>query len=645
MVSIFMKNGIFAVRAAVLPAALACSFIFTTGYALADDSALALPQVMVTATRVEQPLADVLSSVSVITRADIERSQAQSLADLLQGEAGFEFARNGGPGAVTSFFLRGQNSINSVIVVDGVRSSVDQIGSLLVIDIPLHQIERIEILRGNASALYGDAAVGGVISITTVTGKGKPRAYGSVGLGSANTRQVQAGYAGEFEGVRLNLNLGQSSSDGFSAIDSTDKRKANPDKDGYSSDFFALNLDRKLDVDTALGLRYKFSSSNDDYDISARSDALNVERVLTDKSKLKRDTQNLGVFVKHAWTPNWSSTLDFAVSQMRYEDSLNGVLYTSGDGSWKNGVSTGTQRELRWSNTVQALPATLLHFGVDYAQSSYTGEGDNAYEMRKSGLGSYLGVTQSVQALTLQANVRNDKLTTEEPSAGDAAKNEQNINSSLLGVGYKLGGGWKVNGTMSTGFRAPTAYEVAATPGLKSETYQSREVGVVYAQGVSYARAAYFESHTDDAIDTEDYVTYANVGRTENKGLEAALRTQIWGNALALTMVSQDPKNRETGKRLARRARTYGTLSASRVIAGVEWGAKVYAADERKDSDYSDTVLPGYAIASFYASKEIEPGWMLRGRIENAFDRKYELASGYNTPGAGVFVTLQYQPK
>ena len=637
MVSIFMKNGIFAVRAAVLRAALACSFIFTNGHALADDSALALPQVLVTATRVEQPLADVLSSVSVITRADIERSQSQSLADLLQGEAGFEFARNGGPGAVTSFFLRGQNSINSVIVVDGVRSSVDQIGSLLVIDIPLHQIERIEILRGNASALYGDAAVGGVISITTVTGKGKPRAYGSVGLGSANTRQVQAGYAGEFEGVRLNLNLGQSSSDGLSAIDSSKKTNANPDKDGYTSNFFALNVDRNLDVDTAVGLRYQLSSSSDDYD-----DAYGTA---TDKNLLKRETQNLGAFVKRAWTPNWSSSLDFSVSQMRYEDSLNGVLYTAGDGSWKNGVSTGTQRELRWSNTLQALPATLLHFGVDYAQSSYTGEGDNAYEMRKSGLGSYLGVTQSVQALTLQANVRNDKLITEEPSAGDAAKNEQNINSSLLGVGYKLGGGWKVNGTMSTGFRAPTAYEVAATPGLKSETYQSREVGVVYAQGVSYARAAYFESHTDDAIDTEDYVTYANVGRTENKGLEAALRTQIWGNALALTMVSQDPKNRQTGKRLARRARTYGTLSASRVIAGVEWGAKVYAADERKDSDYSDTVLPGYAIASFYASKEIEPGWTLRGRIENAFDRKYELASGYNTPGAGVFVTLQYQPK
>lgn len=629
-----MKNGIYAVRAAALAAALACSFVFNAGLALADGGETALPQVIVTATRIEQPLADVLSSVSVITRADIERSQAQSLADLLQGEAGFEFARNGGPGAVTSFFLRGQDSINSVIVVDGVRSSVDQIGSLLVIDIPLHQIERIEILRGNASALYGDAAVGGVISITTRSGKAKSQAYGSVGLGSQNTRQVQAGYSGEFEGVRLNLNFGQSSSDGFSAIDSTKNVSANPDKDGYTSNFFGINVERNLDADTAAGLRYKFSSTTGNYD--------DPYGMATDQNVLKRETQNLGVFVKRSWSSSWSSVFDFAVSQMRYEDSLNGVLYTAGDGSWKNGVSTGTQRELRWANTWQVLQATLVNFGVDYVQSSYKGEGDYAYEMRKTGIGSYVGVTQSLDKLTLQANIRNDQLTTEEPSAGTSAKNDLNINSGLVGAGYNLGGGWKINGTMSTGFRAPTAFEVAATPSLKSETYQSREAGLVFAQGVTYARAAYFESHTDDAIDTQDYVSYSNTGRTENKGLEAALRTQFWGNSLALTTVTQDPKNLETGKRLSRRARNYGTLSLSRVLAGVEVGTKVYAADERMDGS---TVLPGYAIASFFASKELEPGWTLRGRIENAFDRKYELAKTYNTPGAGVFVTLQYQPK
>ena len=263
-----MKTGNSRARLSALPLAVAAAFSSPSGFAQSADNATALQQVVVTAMRVEQPLADVLSSLSVITRKDIERSQAQTLADLLQGEAGFEFGRNGGPGAVTSFFLRGQDSINTAIVIDGIRAPVDQIGSLLVIDIPIQQIERIEILRGNASALYGDAAVGGVISITTRTGGGVPRAYGSVTLGSRNTREMLLGYAGESDGYKLNFNVGSAASDGFSAMNTQQKASANPDNDGSKNDFAAFRLDKKLGTDLSMGLRFKSSTSSSDYDDS-----------------------------------------------------------------------------------------------------------------------------------------------------------------------------------------------------------------------------------------------------------------------------------------------------------------------------------------------------------------------------------------
>jgi vitamin B12 transporter len=157
--------------------------------------------VVISATRVEQPLSEVLSSVSVISRQEIARSQASSLADLLQGEAGFEFGRTGGPGATTSFFLRGQSSTNLVILVDGVRSQVDAYGNLQLTDIPLQQIEKVEIMRGNASALYGDAAIGGVINIFTRKSQ-TPGAYGQVSVGSNKTTQVHAGYSGSKNAVR-----------------------------------------------------------------------------------------------------------------------------------------------------------------------------------------------------------------------------------------------------------------------------------------------------------------------------------------------------------------------------------------------------------------------------------------------------------
>jgi vitamin B12 transporter len=216
-----------------------------------------------------------------------------------------------------------------------------------------------------------------------------------------------------------------------------------------------------------------------------------------------------------------------------------------------------------------------------------------------------------------------------------------------LGIGYRLNDQWNLTGSLSTGFRAPTAYEVAATPTVKPEFHNSREIGLVYAAGETYVRAVYFETRTDDAITSDDGwpETYSNVGRAENKGIEAMLNTQWLGNRVRVSLVSQDPKNLSTGFALARRARNYASLDISRMVAGFELGAKVYGADERKNSQYDSVMLAGYSVWSFYSSKQIDNEWTLRARVENAFDRQYQLASGYNTPGLGAFITLQYQPK
>ena len=632
-----MKTGTGRARLVALNVAVAAAFSPTTCFAQIADQPTTLQAVVVSAMRVEEPLADVLSSLTVITRMEIERSQAQTLADLLQGEAGFEFGRNGGPGAVTSVFMRGQDSINTAIFVDGIRAPVDQIGSLLVIDIPIQQIERIEILRGNASALYGDAAVGGVISITTRTGDGAARAYGSISLGSRNTREMLAGYAGESDGYKLNFNVGSAASDSFSAINTLQKPLANPDSDGYKNDFASFRLDKRIDTNLLLGLRIKASVASSDYDESSG--------LASDRHELKKETGNFGAYVRRTISTDWVSTLDVSVSHLRYEDSKNGVLYAAGDSSYKNGIAIGNQRELRWSNNYQLAANTLVNFGIDSSLATYNGKGDNAYAMRKTGLGYYAGLTQSLGKLTVQGNVRNDKLVTKNTASGVTGRSDQSATSALLGLGYRLDEQLKLTGSLSTGFRAPTAYEVAATPSVKPEFHHSKEIGLVYVRGVSYARAVYFETRTDDAITSKDDGTYSNVGRTENKGMEAVLQTQLQGNRVRLSLVSQDPKNLTTGLALARRARNYGTVDVSRLVGDFELGTKIYGAGQRKNSQYDSVMLGGYSVWSFYASKSIDKEWMVRARVENAFDRKYQLAHSYNTPGVGAFVTLQYQPK
>ena len=154
------------------------------------QSTQTLDPVVVSAARYEQQLNEVIPSVSVIDRDQIERSQAQDLASLLMSEPGFEIGRNGGPGSTTSIFLRGMSSVNSAVFIDGVRAQTDRLGSFNFADIPLDMIDRVEIVRGNLGALYGEAAIGGTVHVFTRRGSGSPNGSASVSLGERNTKGV-----------------------------------------------------------------------------------------------------------------------------------------------------------------------------------------------------------------------------------------------------------------------------------------------------------------------------------------------------------------------------------------------------------------------------------------------------------------------
>ena len=593
-----------------------------------------LNPVVISATRLEQPLSEVLASVSVITRQDIDKSQAPSLADLLQGEAGFEFGRNGGPGSTTSFFLRGQNSINVVLMIDGVRSQVDGIGALQITDMPLAQIERVEILRGNASALYGDAAVGGVINIWTRKGKGEPTAYGAVTLGSRQTFDVNVGMGGSINDLSFNVQGGRKGSDGFSAMNPAMNARVNPDHDGYSNEYVSAKLDRKIEADFNLGLRMQSSRAKANFDSGS---AYAGDRP-SDIHLLNSRNDQVTVYARKALTDQWISTLDFSHSSLGYENSQNSLLLS--DGTLK-----GSQDALRWFNTYQARAQSNLSFGIDKSTDHYSASGDYGYGMRRESVGYFAGWTESMDRLTLQLNARRDQMELNRTDDYGSARIDQTTDSGLLGLGYALTDAWRLTATASTGFRAPTAYEISTNTTVKAENYASKEVGVTYTDGALLARVVYFKTETRDAIDYDSSYHAVNIGQTENQGVEATLRATWMGNSFKMSLVDQDPRNVTLAQPLARRAKRHGALDISRPVAGYELGAKLYAAGERKDSAYSNSLLGGYSVWSLYASRKIDAKWTARLKLENAFDHQYQLANGYNTPGRGLFATLQYSPK
>ena len=205
----------------------------------------------------------------------------------------------------------------------------------------------------------------------------------------------------------------------------------------------------------------------------------------------------------------------------------------------------------------------------------------------------------------------------------------------------------KAVGNISSGFNVPTLYEQTDTPTLMPEKYKSREIGLVSSSNTQLARLVYFQSTTTNAIDYS-YVgnsnNYKNIGKVENQGFEFTGKTTLSGFLIKVSAVTQNPQNISSGTQLARRAKEYGSIDVSKPIKDINLGAKLFASSERKDSGGSGT-LAGYSIWSFYASRKIDQDWTARLKLENAFDRNYELVHGYNTPGRGVFLTLQYQPK
>ena len=592
--------------------------------------------VVVSASRMEQPLSEVLSSVSVITRAEIDKSQAASLADLLQGEAGFEFGRNGGPGATTSFFMRGQESKNVLVLIDGVRSQIDGNGSLTVTDLPLAQIERVEVLRGNAGAMYGESAIGGVINVITRSGKGSPVAYGRATVGSRKTTELSAGYGGQSGDTSFDVNAGSSGTVGFSAMDPNQSTHVNPDRDAHRSQYVGGAVNQKIDRTLQVGLRVNFKDAVSDYDSGSGS------ALRTDTHQFQIKTDAVGGYVRKLLTQDWSTNLDVTSSNFSYNDVKNGVRLS-------DGLYRGHQDALRWSNNYELFSSTNLTFGLDRSREKFNQL--SSYDMQRNMTGYFAGVTSKLNSWTLQANARRDSLTMDHVASGSSTVNDFSANTYLFGAGYQLDKSWRLTSTISNGFRAPTAGELfgwGGNPNLVPETHRAQEVGAVYSVEKALVRLVYFQTQTQNAIsaDSSNGWTNANIGEVRNKGYELTARAEVSGNTVKSSLVLQDPWNASEGYVPGRRAKQYGTLDVSRWIHGHEVGAKLIASGERGNfNEPQSQMLAGYSTWTFYASRKIDANWTGRVKLENAFNRNYELAGGYKTPGRGIFATLQYQPK
>ena len=470
----------------------------------------------------------------------------------------------------------------------------------------------------------------GVINVITRSGKGAPKQYGLATLGSRKTTDISAGYSGRSSDTSFDFNAGSSGTVGFSAMNADKNSSVNPDRDAYHNQYASGKIDQKIDSTLRMGVRASTKTSVVDYDNGYGS------RTETNRFQIK--TNSVGAYAFKRLTENWSSNFDITSSNFTYDDFKNGVEADSGN-------YTGRQDVFRWSNNYEIHTSTNLNFGIDQSLEKY--QQRSTYDAKRDTTGYFVIVNTKLDRWNFQTSFRLDTLTVDNIKSSTEVKKDYSVNTHLLGLGYQLTPDLRLTATSSTGFRAPAANDLMGTygnPNLLPETHRSDEIGGTYSVEKILFRGVYFQTYTHDTIAYDSSYKPQNTGETRNKGYEFTTRADFFGNSIKGSLVFQDPWNMTTNSLPGRRAKQYGSFDLSRYVSGFEVGSKFIASSNRSDTGGS-AMLAGYSTWGFYASKRIDADWTARVKLENAFNRYYELAGGYNTPPRGIFATLQYLPK
>lgn len=586
--------------------------------------------VVVTASRTEQRIRDAIPHTTVLTQKEIRDSQAVDLPALLRSEAGFEMAQNGGIGSVFSpLSLRGSTSARVLVLVDGVRIEDSGFSSTALQHIMLDQVDRVEIVRGNVSSLYGSNAVGGVIQVFTRRGRGEPAPYGEVMAGSRDTSQVQAGYGGEAGSGRFNVSASRFDTRGFSSIDPAVAPLANPDPDGYRNQSYSLNGSYRLSPRHEVGVVLFGTEAWLDYD-AAR---------FTLPSNEHRSNQELSML--QAWwearfVEAWKTRLTAAEGKDHRTDTLNGAF---------NSRSHTRTRQLIWDNEYRVAPPHVVSAGLEGREQTL----DSASVFGASPLRSRdvaaarLGYLGRLGDHSLQANYRY------EDYSDFGAEG-----TYFLGYGLDITPAWRFTLSRSSAFRAPTFLDLDpafGNPQLDAERSRTDETGVQWAAGRHRLRVVAFQTEYEDAIVLDEFFIPQNVQSASNEGVETSYSGVLAGFDLRASLTLQDPveqdRTDQPPRQALRRAKRLAALAAHRSFGPWRFGAEWRASGERRDADVSTgaTVFEaGYYVLHLLARYQLSKSFYLAARVENATDQEYRLAHGYNTAGRGLFLSAGWQP-
>jgi len=627
-------------RAAAATAAAALFNVFApsaTHAAPVEDGAA----VVVTGTRQQTRAAESLSDLSVVTREDIQRAAQSTLAEVLQAQAGLEVSSTGGPGQPATVFMRGANGAHTLVLIDGVRVGSATLGTAAFEHLPLAAIDRIEILRGPASSLYGSDAIGGVIQIFTRRGTGPIAPNASLGYGTYDTWQGSAGIGGQTEGGRFNLQLGFTDTQGFNAISNDQNFAYNKDRDGYQNTNASGNFALFLAPGHELGGTLLYS------DGTAQKDALQCDPFFfacTTKydSKTRQTVQSGNLYLRNQFTKIWTSTLRIGQSS---DDLADRRLDPSTNREFDDTFRT-TQDQYVWQNDITVGPGKLLLAAEQLKQRVAS---TSRYAQTERTINSLLGGYQGwFGNHGIQVNVR-----------GDSNSQFGDETTGGISYGYQFAPAWRLMLGARSAFKAPTFNDLyfpasffgSGNPKLQPEHSQNREAALTYDDTQRHVSLTVYRNEVRDLIDWVEtppgswFYMPTNVSRALLEGATLSGSAGLGNWQLTANLDFQNPRDRDTDKLLVNRAQRHGSLGASYRTERWQLGGEVVGSSVRYDDQANTVTLGGYGIVNLHGEYAMARGWSLFGRANNVFDKHYELRRDYATAGANVFVGVRYEPK
>lgn len=573
-------------------------------------------EIIVAANRLEQSLTAVLAATTVIDKETIQQSSAQSLAGLLASVPGMQFSPSGGQGAQTSLFMRGTESDHTLILVDGVQMTTNSGPAGRLEFIPLDQIERIEIVRGPRSSVYGSEAIGGVMNIIT-----KPNIQedlsGSVKLmaGTENSSNANIGLQGRVGNTALSLNASRRMTDG---IDFSERGSS--DDDGYENDSLSLSLSHQFSERLSLFSTYSSFDAESDYDDGV----------------VNTDSRQFSATVAAAFTENWDS--NFILERFE-EDNMN-------EGAFGLTNSSTENKKLSWQNTYTFDASNLFSFGIDHQQQElrYATFGALQTDTSRDNDGVYGVYIRESGPLDFTLSLRNDD-------------NERfgNHSTGSIAIGRDFDESTRAWMSYGTAFKAPNLIDLYvdfpsffffANPDLKPETAESLELSLqTHALGATW-QVNVFRNEIDDLIASDaTFTSLANIQEARIDGMEATVSSMIAGWRLDAALTLLDHENRSTEIGLLRRPEQTLSLNIAREFGPLDIAVNLFAQNEHLDIDpltFGSSEVGGFGVINLIAGYRFSEDLNVRLRVGNLLDKEYQVVDGFNTQDRTAQLSLSY---